>query len=46
MAKVSAASWNGGIWPVATVNNASSDHIRIAVRPINVARMEFRTAVL
>ncbi|GLH78015.1 hypothetical protein SSBR45G_29230 [Bradyrhizobium sp. SSBR45G] len=32
-----AASWKAGIVPVATVNNASSDHIMIAVRPIRVA---------
>ena len=40
IAKVSAASWNGGMRPVATVSAASSDHIRIAVRPISVACME------
>ena len=40
MAKVMAASWNAGIFPVATVSTASSDHIRIAVNPINVAVRE------
>src|SRR3954463_15392434 len=37
IAKVIAASWNAGIFPVATVSTASSDHIRIAERPIRVA---------
>src|SRR5262249_48574695 len=37
IAKVIAASWNAGIFPVATVITASSDHIRIAVNPISVA---------
>src|ERR1700720_1691209 len=37
IAKVIAASWNAGIFPVATVSTASSDHIRIAVSPISVA---------
>src|SRR4051794_30238869 len=37
IAKVMAASWKAGIFPVATVNTASSDHIRIAERPIRVA---------
>src|ERR1700742_184676 len=32
-----AASWNAGMVPVATVITDSSDHIRIAVRPIRVA---------
>ena len=32
-----AASWNAGIFPVATVSTDSSDHIRIAVSPISVA---------
>src|SRR5581483_10663047 len=31
------ASWNAGIRPVATVITDSSDHIRIAVRPMSVA---------
>jgi hypothetical protein len=37
IANVIAASWNAGIFPVATVSTASSDHIRIAVSPISVA---------
>ena len=37
MANVIAANWNAGIFPVATVSTASSDHIRIAVSPIRVA---------
>src|SRR6188474_2303250 len=37
MPNVMAASWNAGIFPVATVNTDSSDHIRIAVSPISVA---------
>ena len=40
IAKVKAASWNGGTWPDATVNSASSDHIRIAAKPNKVARCE------
>ena len=32
-----AASWNAGIFPVATVSTDSSDHIRIAVSPMSVA---------
>ena len=34
---VMAASWNAGIFPVATVRTDSSDHINIAVNPISVA---------
>ena len=34
IANVIAASWNAGIFPVATVMTDSSDHIRIAVSPI------------
>src|ERR1700716_1660017 len=37
IANVIAASWNAGVFPVATVSTASSDHIRIAVNPISVA---------
>src|SRR4051812_8261317 len=37
IANVIAASWNAGMRPDATVSTASSDHIRIAVRPISVA---------
>src|SRR4029453_8816567 len=37
IANVIAASWNAGIFPVATVNTDRSDHIRIAVSPISVA---------
>src|SRR6476661_8909620 len=40
MAKVMAASWKAGIFPVATVMTARSDHIRIAVSPISVAVRE------
>ncbi|MCY1248030.1 hypothetical protein D9M72_614170 [compost metagenome] len=32
-----AESWNGGILPDAAVNSASSDHIRMAEKPISVA---------
>ena len=38
IAKQMAASWNGGILPEAAVNSARNDHIRMAVKPINVAR--------
>src|SRR5438270_421741 len=40
IANVMAASWNAGMVPVATVITDSSDHIRIAVRPIRVAVRE------
>src|SRR6266576_3338619 len=40
IANVIAASWNAGIFTVATVNTDSSDHIRIAVRPTRVAARE------
>ena len=40
IANVIAASWKAGIFPVATVKAASSDHIRIAVSPISVAVRE------
>ena len=38
IANVMAASWNGGTRPVATVSSESSDHIRIAEKPMSVAR--------
>ena len=34
-----AASWNGGTLPDAAVSSASSDHIRMAVKPIKVGRI-------
>ena len=34
-----ADSWKGGILPEAAVSSASSAHIRIAVKPIRVARV-------
>src|SRR2546423_15555043 len=37
IANVIPASWNAGIFPVATVRTDNSDHIRIAVSPISVA---------
>lgn len=37
MRKQIAESWNGGIWPEAVVKRASSDHIRIAEKPMSVA---------
>ena len=37
IANVMAASWNGGIFPDAVVNSASSDHSRIAAKPMSVA---------
>ncbi|MNT77851.1 hypothetical protein D3C72_2170160 [compost metagenome] len=37
MRKQIADNWNGGILPDAAVNSARSDHIKIAVAPINVA---------
>src|SRR5687768_9521381 len=39
IAKVMAASWNGGTAPLAAVKRASSDHIRMAEKPISVARL-------
>ena len=38
MAKQMADSWNGGIVPEAAVNSARNDHIRMAEKPISVAR--------
>ena len=46
IANVIAASWNAGIFPVATVSTASSDHIRIAVSPISVAVREVIQVVI
>jgi hypothetical protein len=46
IANVIAASWNAGIFPVATVSTASSDHIRIAVSPISVAVREVMRFVI
>jgi hypothetical protein len=37
IAKVNAASWNGGTLPVAAVNHASSDQSTIARKPVAVA---------
>ena len=34
-----AASWNGGTEPLDAVKRASSDHIRMAEKPIKVARL-------
>src|SRR5687767_4100877 len=39
MAKQMAESWNGGIAPEAAVNSASRDHMRMAEKPISVARI-------
>jgi hypothetical protein len=38
IAKATATVWKGGRVPVNAVSGASSDHIRIAEMPINVAR--------
>jgi hypothetical protein len=40
IANVIAASWNGGTVPDATVSSESSDHSRIAMKPMSVAREE------
>ena len=45
IANVIAASWKAGMRPVATVSAASSDHIRIALRPIRVAEPEVMTTL-
>ena len=45
IAKVSAASWNGGTCPDATVSSASSDHIAIAAKPSSVARADVMRAI-
>ncbi len=36
-----AASWKGGTSPDEAVRRASSDHIRIALNPISVARIKY-----
>ena len=38
MAKQIADSWNGGILPEAAVSSARNDHIRMAEKPVKVAR--------
>ena len=39
IANVIALIWKGGTFPDAAVIRASNDHIRIAVKPINVPRI-------